>query len=183
MSGPNPVTLRIIRKADPRAEYLAAGAAILATFTAGLLLLPDVRGLLGGGLALLMIMIAVVDGRSYIIPDALTLATLILGLAHAVVTAPDAITSQLVAVLLRGAVFAVGFLVLRIGYRWLRRREGIGLGDVKLAGAGGVWIGWMMIPVVIEIAAATALTFYLACYLRRRGDDHGHSVHLGDRLP
>jgi leader peptidase (prepilin peptidase) / N-methyltransferase len=100
-----------------------------------------------------------------------------------VVTAPDSITSQLVAVLLRGAVFAVGFLVLRIGYRWLRRREGIGLGDVKLAGAGGVWIGWMMIPVVIEIAAATALTFYLACYLRRRGDDHGHSVHLGDRLP
>jgi leader peptidase (prepilin peptidase)/N-methyltransferase len=65
----------------------------------------------------------------------------------------------------RGATFAVLFFALQIGYRWLRRREGLGLGDVKHAAAGGTWLDWATIPAVIEIAAATALTVYLARYL------------------
>ena len=44
--------------------------------------------------------------------------------------------------LLRGAVLALLFLGLRALYRRLRGRDGIGLGDVKLAGVAGAWLDW-----------------------------------------
>jgi leader peptidase (prepilin peptidase)/N-methyltransferase len=71
--------------------------------------------------------------------------------------------------LLRGAVLALSFLALRAAYKRLRGREGLGLGDVKLAGVAGAWLEWMTMPIAIEIAALTALTAYmLRLWLRRR---------------
>ncbi len=54
------------------------------------------------------------------------------------------------------------FLSLRWIYGWLRQREGLGLGDVKLAFVAGAWLDWIMIPVAIEIAALGALVVYAA---------------------
>ena len=45
--------------------------------------------------------------------------------------------------LLRGAVLALLFLGAARRYRRLRGRDGIGLGDVKLAGVAGAWLGWL----------------------------------------
>ena len=61
---------------------------------------------------------------------------------------------------LRGAVTMFFFLALRWLYWRLRRREGLGLGDVKLAFVAGAWLDWPMIPVAIEIAALVALAAY-----------------------
>ena len=66
---------------------------------------------------------------------------------------------------MRGAVSALTFLSVRIIYRRLRGREGIGLGDVKLAGVAGAWLDWSIIPVAIEIAAVAALGTYLVRYV------------------
>ena len=52
------------------------------------------------------------------------------------------------------------FWSLRWLYRRLRGREGLGLGDVKLAFVAGAWLDWTMIPVAIEIAALAALAVY-----------------------
>ena len=46
--------------------------------------------------------------------------------------------------------------------------------------AGGAWLDWVMIPVVIEIAAATALTVYLLSYLAGQRDE---PLRLTSRLP
>ena len=54
------------------------------------------------------------------------------------------------------------FLGLQTGYRWLRNREGLGSGDVKLAGVAGAWLGWSTIPIAIEVAALAALGGYAA---------------------
>ena len=62
---------------------------------------------------------------------------------------------------LRGLAFALVLLGIRYGYEWLRGREGIGLGDVKLAGVAGAWLDWSVMPVSVEIAACSALFVYL----------------------
>ncbi len=152
-----------------------AGAAGVA---ASVLLLPDARGVAGGGLALLMIAIAVVDARRFIIPDELTIAALALGFVHAALLDTDAIMQSLATAGLRGAVLALAFWGLRIAYGRLRGREGIGLGDVKLAGVAGVWLDWATMPVAVEIAALAALAVYAV--RRFRG---GRSVRRTIRLP
>ncbi len=66
-------------------------------------------------------------------------------------------------------MLALLFLGLRALYARLRDREGLGLGDVKLAAVAGAWLDWPMIPVAIEIAAFAALSIYvLRNFVRKR---------------
>jgi leader peptidase (prepilin peptidase)/N-methyltransferase len=159
---------------------LAFGAAALLAFTASLGAVPGGRGLLGGGLAVVVIAIARIDARELIIPNTLVLAALALGLCNAGLTSPAGMLDGLLFAIVRGAAFAFLFFVLQVGYRKLRRREGLGSGDVKLAAAGGAWLDWVMIPVVIEIAAAAALTVYLSSHLAGQRDE---PLRLTSRLP
>jgi leader peptidase (prepilin peptidase)/N-methyltransferase len=140
---------------------VVAGIASLTGVVASIVLLPDSRGAWGAGLAVLMVAIAVIDSRRFIIPDELTAAALVLGLAYAAVGDPEMWVQTLAWAMLRGFVPALAFLGVRVGYRRWRGREGIGLGDVKLAGVAGVWLDWTTIPVAIEIAALAALGAYL----------------------
>jgi leader peptidase (prepilin peptidase) / N-methyltransferase len=120
---------------------------------------------LGAALALDVLAIAAIDARYFIIPDELTLAALALGIVKAGLDAwPDdwsVVLQTIGAAVLRGVVLAGCFFALRVLYARVRGREGIGLGDVKLAGAAGVWLAWTTIPVAIEIAALGALAVYV----------------------
>jgi leader peptidase (prepilin peptidase)/N-methyltransferase len=69
----------------------------------------------------------------------------------------DAAVTGVGTALLRGAVLGMCFLALRAFYYRFRGRQGIGLGDVKLAAVAGVWLEWTTIPIVVEIAAVAAL--------------------------
>lgn len=149
-----------------------------AGIAASLILFPSAQGALGGGLAVLMIAIAVVDARRFIIPDELTAAALALGFLHAAIQATDLVMEALASAALRGAALAFAFLCLRVLYRRIRGREGIGLGDVKLAGVAGVWLDWSMAPVAIEIAALAALVVYAMRLLSK-----GRPVRSTGRLP
>jgi leader peptidase (prepilin peptidase)/N-methyltransferase len=115
-----------------------------------------------------MIAIAFVDARRFIIPDELTAAALALGFLHAAMQDSDSIVEALANASLRGATLAFAFLILRILYRRLRGCDGIGLGDVKLAGVAGVWLDWWLLPAVIEVAALAALAVYAVRYLLGR---------------
>jgi leader peptidase (prepilin peptidase)/N-methyltransferase len=143
----------------------AVGVTAIAAVVASLAVAPGLAGVLGAALALDVLAIAAIDARRFIIPDELTLAALVLGMANAGLDAwPEAWTAvlqSLGAALVRGAVLAGGFLALRALYQRLRGREGIGLGDVKLGGVGGVWLAWATIPVAVELAALAALAVYV----------------------
>jgi leader peptidase (prepilin peptidase)/N-methyltransferase len=167
-------TLTATRTLD-EITILIAGAS---TVVASLLLLPNVHGVIGGGLAILMIAIAIIDARRFMIPDELTATAVALGFLHAVIQGSDMIVEALASAALRGAVVAFAFLGLRVLYRGLRGREGIGLGDVKLAGVAGLWLDWWTIPVAIEIAALAALAVYAMRVLYGGG-----SVRLMTKLP
>jgi len=157
------------QRPDSRRREIGAIAAICALAIAAVLVslaaAPGLAGVLGAALALDVLAIALIDARRFIIPDELTIAALVLGIINAGLDAwPEgwsAAMQSIGAALLRGAVLAGAFFALRAVYARLRGREGIGLGDVKLAGAGGVWLAWATIPVAIEIAALAALAVYV----------------------
>jgi leader peptidase (prepilin peptidase)/N-methyltransferase len=159
---------------------LGFAAAALPAFIVSLMAVPGWPGLLGACLALVTIAIARTDARELIIPNPLVLATLALGLCNAGLTAPSGVLDGLLLAIFRGTAFALLFFVLQVGYRRLRQREGLGTGDVKLAMAGGAWLDWVTIPVVIEIAAAAALAVYLLSYLAGQRDE---PFRLSSRLP
>ena len=155
------LTARALRPPGAAITFgVAAGCAV----TASLGLVPGGDGILGGGLALLMLLIAAIDRRYYIVPDELTLCALVLGFAHVSIMATGDIADGLTAAFFRGVTTATVFFVLRTSYRYLRGHDGIGLGDVKLAGVAGVWLDWMAIPLAIEIAALAGLALYAARY-------------------
>lgn len=155
-----------------------AGVAAFIAIAASLVLVPDSRGAWGAGLAVLMVAIAAVDARLFIIPDELTASALVLGLAYAAVQDADMWMQAVAWALTRGAAPAVVFLGVRAGYRRWRGREGIGLGDVKLAAVAGVWLDWPTIPIAIDIAAVAALGAYLVMHVWLR-----RAVHPTTRLP
>src|SRR5215469_9563094 len=89
-------------------------------------------------LCLLCGSLALIDYRRGIIPDVLNLAVGGLGLAKAVVVA------------------AIFWLFRRL-YFVLRKIQGLGLGDVKFLAAATPWVGIAGIPMLLLIAALSAL--------------------------
>ncbi len=161
---------RIVSRVFSSPLTLAAwGAAGLFTMVVSLLTAPGLSGILGAGLALVMIAIAVIDARHFLIPNELVLAGLVLGLAAAAVVAPPGRwVANVAGAAGRGLVVALLFLAFRTLYRWLRGREGIGLGDVKLAAVAGAWLGWTAVALAIDIAALSALAAVMLDMLRGR---------------
>lgn len=144
--------------------------ALVAGCGASLAVAPNAEGAFGAGLLALALAIAIVDWRTLIIPDWLNASVLALGMIQTVAFAQEGFRLHaLLDALARGGTLGGVLLAVRMIYKRVRAREGLGLGDVKLAGAGGVWIGWTMLPIVIEIAALSALaTFLLAPRLTGR---------------
>ncbi|MEA2913075.1 MAG: leader peptidase (prepilin peptidase) / N-methyltransferase [Bradyrhizobium sp.] len=143
--------------------------ALMAAVTGSLLAAPGPDGLLGAWLAALMLAIAVIDSERYIIPNELTGAALALALLRAGAFGPEAGWPDLLWVAFRAVAIAAPLLLLMIGYRRWRGRDGLGLGDVKLAAVAGAWLGFVTIFAVIELAALSALGAYAVNgYLRQR---------------
>lgn len=111
-----------------------------------------------------LLALAAADLRTMLLPDALTLPLLVAGLAVAAALGGDRLPAHLAGAVVGFAVLcAVGIL-----YRWLRGRDGIGLGDAKLLGAAGAWVGWLGLPSVLLVAGATALVAVIVARLAGR---------------
>jgi leader peptidase (prepilin peptidase)/N-methyltransferase len=167
----------ILARRPMRAQVLIACVAIMGTVMS-FVVAPDLQGLLGALLACVMLVIALTDARHGIIPDEWNAAGLMLGVIHAALQNPDMMVEAMAAAVLRGGVLALLFLGLRLGYRALRGRDGIGLGDVKLAVVAGAWLDWLTMPIAIELAAVAGLVTYFArrYWLKQ-------PVHMTSRLP
>ena len=154
--------VRLAHRLTPRAvgTGIMTGAIVVAAVAVSIVSAPGMVGLLGACLAIVMVAIAVIDWRDFIIPNTLNAAGFSLGIAHALVQQPDSMLLAVALAVLRGAALALLFLTIRYGYAWIRGRQGLGLGDIKLAGVAGTWLDWPTIPLAIEIAAVAALTTY-----------------------
>ena len=120
-----------------------------------------------------LFLLAALDVEHHWLPDRLTLPLIPAGLAAAAIGIGPSLTDRAI-----GA--AAGFLVLatiRLAYRKLRGREGLGGGDPKLLAAIGAWLGWMQLPFVLLGAGLIGLAALLLKRLR------GGAVSATDRLP
>ena len=153
----------------PAMEAACALIGVTAAVTQPSIVAALVTALLGWQLLL----IAVVDGEHFWLPDQLTLPLLGTGLLAAL-----ALDRLAVADSLTGA--AVGFAGLWLvgrAYRRVRGREGLGGGDPFLLAAGGAWTGWIGLPSVLIWAAMAGLSVVAARLLT------GGRVSGADRLP
>lgn len=145
------------------------GLTLLAAVVVSLVAAPGADGLAGAMLAALMLAIAASDFRRYIIPNELTAAAAALALLRAGTIGPDAGWAAMLWAGLRALAIALPLLALMEAYRRWRGRDGLGLGDIKLAGVAGCWLGLTTLFAVIELATLAALAAYiLTGALRRR---------------
>ncbi len=110
------------------------------------------------GLGIVMAAISVSDARRFIVPDVLSLPAIPAGLlasgsfggwyGSGIVNSENLVAMALGA----GALYGI-----RQAYAGLRGREGLGLGDVKLAAVAGAWTGIAGLIHVTLLAALAAL--------------------------
>lgn len=140
-----------------RAHALTALGAIAATvvLAASALGAPPAAALSVAAIAACALAIAAFDARLFLIPDGLVVV--LAALALAAPFAPDPMTQALGAATLGGL-----FLGVRLVYRRMRRVDGLGLGDVKLAAAMGLLLGPERGLIAVAAAAIIAAAWLMA---------------------
>lgn len=122
-----------------------------------------------------LIALACIDLDTQLLPDAITLPLLWLGLAAAAwlptgaagllpVDLPSAVTGALCGYLSLWSVYHL--------FRLITGKEGMGHGDFKLLAALGAWLGWqMLLPIILASACVGALVGIALILLRRQQRD------------
>jgi leader peptidase (prepilin peptidase)/N-methyltransferase len=159
----------------PGLTVLVCGAAAIGVIS--VLSLPWPLAIASTVLGTLMVAGADVDARTFLLPDPITWGAIACG----IVAAPllDAATPWISAgeAIVRAGCIAALLALFRAGYAWIRRSEGLGLGDVKLAAAIGAWLPIAAIPLCFGLATSSALLLVMFARI------HGQSVTRTTRIP
>jgi leader peptidase (prepilin peptidase) / N-methyltransferase len=143
---------------------------ILAAFIGALAFLVAVPpfGPPGALLGWWLLALALIDLRSWRLPDVLTLPLVAAGVVASwlgLLPGTDPTGAITGAILGYVALASIGW-----AYRRLRHRDGLGLGDAKLLAAAGAWLGPLDLPWVLVLAAPLGLGLALMRSRRLRGD-------------
>jgi len=124
-----------------------------------------------------LLILAWTDALTGLLPDALTLPLLWLGLLinldHTFAALPDAVIGAAVGYLFFWLIHQIFLL--------LTRREGLGYGDFKLLAASGAWLGWQALAGIVLLASVSAL---IVTVVRRwrNGATMGQALYYGPYL-
>ena len=105
------------------------------------------------GLFSLLMVLSVIDWRTYTIPNGINLAILILGVIRLVTDLPNWLGYLIGLVAVSGV-----FLLLHIG----TGGNGLGMGDVKLMGAAGLLLGWKSILLAVLVGSLSGTLIHSA---------------------
>lgn len=131
------------------AEIIGMGLAILAVWVAA----TPADMVLGALWLWCLFGLLLCDLSDFRLPDALTGLLVLTGGAMAWADPARGFDDALI-----GAGIGAGaFLAIRLAYQLVRRREGLGLGDVKLMAGIGAGLGWAALPSVALVASLGAL--------------------------
>lgn len=124
-----------------------------------------------------LVALSVIDMDHQLLPDAITLPFLWLGLTLSLFPVFADVRSSLI-----GAI--AGYLSLWTVYqlfKLLTGKEGMGFGDFKLLALLGAWMGWQSLPMIIVLSSAVGAVLGGAM-IALRGRDRAHPIPFGPYL-
>ena len=125
----------------------------------------------------LLLGLLLMDAKTFLLPDAFTIPGIALGFIYTTATASNALPGLVEALAGAAAIAAFLFLV-GLLYRLVRKREGMGFGDVKLGAMLGAWLGWQMgaVSLFLAIVAGAAGGVLIVASQEKGADDEAGSV-------
>jgi len=136
------------------------------------LVAPGWEGVAGAVFGWLLLALAALDLAAFWLPNLLTAALALTGIADGFLFPPGWIDRII------GGVVGYGLLELaRFTYRQVRGREGLGGGDSKMFAGIGIWLGASMLAPVLLAASVIGLAAALAAKLG------GRDMTMSSRLP
>ncbi|OTA21015.1 type 4 prepilin-like proteins leader peptide processing enzyme [Xenorhabdus beddingii] len=111
-----------------------------------------------------LLVLSVIDIKTYCLPDVITFPLLWVGLLF---------NSDNHFVPIKSAIYGAisGYLFLWFLYwlcRYSLKKEGIGYGDLKLTAAIGAWLGVEMIPILMLMASLSGLFGFIMMRMKRK---------------
>ncbi|MGH8482180.1 MAG: prepilin peptidase [Nevskiaceae bacterium] len=134
---------------------------------------------LAGALALTWALVAlsVIDLRTQLLPDTITLPLLWLGL---LLSLPGVFVKPAASIVGAAAGYVSLWLVYH-GFRLATGKEGMGYGDFKLLAALGAWLGWQALPLIVLLSSLAGAVVGLGLILLR-GHDRNVPIPFGPYL-
>jgi len=131
-----------------------------------------------------LVALTVIDLDHQILPDAITLPLMWLGLLASLLWQPGpalAIPVDPWSAIIGAAAGYVSLWLVYWTFKLLTGKEGMGYGDFKLFAAFGAWMGWQMLPLVILLSAFTGAVVGITL-IALRGRDRNVPIPFGPYL-
>lgn len=103
----------------------------------------------------MLLVIFFIDAKNKIIPDVITLSGCASGVLFSFLGGNVNVIDSIIGIIAGGAFF----LFMSIAYMALRKREGLGGGDIKFIAMLGAWLGWESLPTLVFLSAVTGIIF------------------------
>lgn len=124
-----------------------------------------------------LIVITVIDLFHQIIPDAISLPGIGVGLLGSFIVPHITLLNSLKGMLLGGG----GLFIVATIYQWLFKREGMGGGDVKLLAMIGAFLGWRAVLLTILLSSLIGSITGIA-FIALKGKDFKYAIPFGPFL-
>ena len=115
-------------------------------------------GIASGVLLALLITLARIDQAHRLLPDSLTLALVLSGLAFHGLFNPSGLVNSVIGAL---AGYAVLWAFTKI-YEKIRKVKAMGRGDFAMTAGIGAWVGWPLLPFALTVACVVGLMTVMA---------------------
>lgn len=146
----------------PAVEALTGGLSVVLLYRFGL----SPALVINAAFVAALIVVSFIDLDHQIIPDAISLPGIVIGLAlSAAGQGPPLLDSLIGALLGGGILYGVA-----IGYHALTGREGMGGGDIKLLAMVGAFLGWRDVLVTLIVGSFTGAAVGIALIAIQRAD-------------
>lgn len=164
----------------PLVEFMTAVLAATTAWHFG----PGWEALLAIVLTMTLLSITMIDAGTQLIPDAIVLPLMWLGLAMSLyhplpgattlfIEPSDAIVGAMAGYLSLWSVFWL--------FKLVTGKDGMGYGDFKLLAALGAWLGWQQLPIIILMSAVVGVALNVGMIITR-GKDRSIPIPFGPYL-